>query len=661
MDKKKELIRKASEELLQFLLEYKKDHPGFQFLTRTNKNAERLESGQWFNGTEDYISIFFNNREAGDKSNKQLGFFVGFNDEEITFCRMEIKLKGENNPLVIKLYEEIFPILKSNGLKDEGGNWYTLYYSNDILEALNTFLNRDYKIIMEKAQDNGLSKEFEITEDQFLSRYQHVEAFRAGNMAKKSTSKSLSSNPAFFMKQALNTILFGPPGTGKTFNTINKALEIINPKKYEGIKEDRAKLTTYFKELLFDPETEKGQIAFVTFHQSMSYEEFIEGIKPILDSDNTNGQVSYELASGIFKRIALAASSKESNFNEKIEWLKKETSEPDNKDPIEIDTGNTKFLVSYNGGKTFRIKPLQSARPENDYPASIENIKKVYDGAARKEVYNPTYVLGILKYLYDHGLDKSEKGKGINSKPYVLIIDEINRGNVSQIFGELITLIEEDKRQGEPEQMEVILPYSKRRFSVPNNLYIIGTMNTADRSVEALDTALRRRFSFVETPPLPEIIAEEGELKKEKGILQVGDLNINLVELMGKINRRIEKLLDKDHLIGHSYFMKVKDLDTLQDAFYRNIIPLLQEYFYGDYGKIGLILGAGFVQKLPNEKVDDLFAKFETSYGDDLNERPVYRIVDYRKPEEVIPGTPEALDFLSAVKFLINNKIEQAG
>jgi len=183
-----------------------------------------------------------------------------------------------------------------------------------------------------------------------------------------------------------------------------------------------------------------------------------------------------------------------------------------------------------------------------------------------------------------------------NSAPekYVLIIDEINRGNVAAIFGELITLIEPDKRTGNPEALEAQLPYSKEWFGVPSNLHIIGTMNTADRSVEALDTALRRRFSFVEMLPNPAVIKKHGV---SGGVIE----GIDLVELLKVINDRIEALVDRDHTIGHSYFMNAKSVNDLRLVFKDKIVPLLQEYFFGDFGKIGLVLGSEFVEKMPQE------------------------------------------------------------
>ena len=183
----------------------------------------------------------------------------------------------------------------------------------------------------------------------------------------------------------------------------------------------------------------------------------------------------------------------------------------------------------------------------------------------------------ILKYAKNTSTEIKK-----NDKNYVFIIDEINRGNISKILGELITLIEPTKRLGTKESMKVKLPYSQEEFGVPNNVYILGTMNTADRSIAMLDTALRRRFQFVEMLPNSEVLND----------IYVGPVDVK--RMLETINKRIAVLYDREHTIGHAYFMKLKDkpsLETLTSIFENAIIPLLQEYFYEDYSKIQLILG----------------------------------------------------------------------
>jgi hypothetical protein len=263
---------------------------------------------------------------------------------------------------------------------------------------------------------------------------------------------------------------------------------------------------------------------FVTFHQSYSYEDFIEGIKPIM-GDEADGEIQYEIKDGVFKELCNRAE----------------------KDP------------------------------ENNY---------------------------------------------------AIFIDEINRGNVSSIFGELITLIEGDKRLGAENEMTATLPYSRESFGVPKNLHIYGTMNTADRSVEALDTALRRRFTFEERMPNPSLLKDK----------QIGA--VYLEDLLNTINDRIEVLIDRDHTIGHAYLINVKTMDELKLAFKDKIIPLLQEYFYGDYGKIGLVLGEGFVEV--EEKNDNIFSSFEYDGRESLTQTS-YNLKLF-----------DTIDFESAIHQLFN-------
>lgn len=219
------------------------------------------------------------------------------------------------------------------------------------------------------------------------------------------------------------------------------------------------------------------------------------------------------------------------------------------------------------------------------------------------------------------GLTTKQRADIFDGKPrFALFIDEINRGNVSRIFGELITLLEDDKRLGEPNEIITWLPSSKKRFGIPPNLHVIGTMNTADRSVEALDTALRRRFEFQETPPRPELLK-----------FSIDD-EIDPAAMLQAINYRLERLYDRDHCIGHAYLIGLQEepsLEGLKRVFRNKLIPLLQEYFFGDWGKIGLVLGEAFVEQHDTSKTG--FAKFHHADRDALAERPTWRLADMAK------------------------------
>jgi len=440
-----------------------------------------------------------------------------------------------------------------------------------------------------------------------------------------------------------NLILYGPPGTGKTYITAQYAVAICDGRSIDDVKaDDYGSVIDRYNVL-----KNEGRICFTTFHQSYGYEEFIEGIKPVLDSEteSTNDEVKYKIEPGIFKAFC-------DNATRPV--LKKD---------LDIGIGNTpniwKVSLEGTGDNPTRTECLKNGHIRigwDDYGEAIDmdlittgkavlnsfiNVMKKGDIILSCYTQSTIDAIGIVKGDYEwhpeyenykrlREVDWIVKGiqediTGINngkvmtlstvykmsislpdcielirkhipskdvseSKNYVFIIDEINRGNISKIFGELITLIEDTKRKGLQEEATITLPYSKKPFSVPNNVYILGTMNTADRSIALMDTALRRRFKFVEMQPDPDVLISEGCDK-----VIVNGTELNVVKMLEVINKRIEYLYDREHTIGHAFFLKLKgqnnDIKKLADIFEGNLIPLLQEYFYEDYGKIAMVLG----------------------------------------------------------------------
>ena len=464
---------------------------------------------------------------------------------------------------------------------------------------------------------------------------------------------------------AKNTILYGPPGTGKTYNTVMYAVAIIENKKLEEIKKEN------YTEVIdrYNKYKEDGLIDFTTFHQSYGYEEFIEGIKPVIHSDEEDEtDIQYEVVPGLFKKFCDIAGKP---------ILRKE------KCDIGINESPTIWKISLEGSgeNSTRTECMKNEHIRIGYDEYGREITNLFKGAAGRHILNyfindmsigdivmscydcntidaigvvtgeyewhdeyPEYkrlrkvnwivngieeniikinngiklssptlyklkinlydVMDIIKKYSNDVIELEEK------KNHVFIIDEINRGNISKIFGELITLIEPTKRIGQTEGQKVRLPYSQKLFGVPNNVYLIGTMNTADRSIATIDTALRRRFNFKEMLPDEEVL--DG--------IYVEDVSIK--DIFIKMNKRITVLFDREHTLGHAYFLPLKDaptIETLANIFENSIIPLLQEYFYEDYEKIRMVLG-------DNQK-DSEDKQFITIEENDYND--LFGYIDY--------------------------------
>lgn len=477
------------------------------------------------------------------------------------------------------------------------------------------------------------------------------------------TQSIQDASPPTPSADSLNKILYGPPGTGKTYATTEMAVSLADPHWFaeletsspdEGARRQAIKAR-------YDALMASGQIAFTTFHQSFSYEDFVEGIR----AETHDGQIVYNVKDGIFKALALIASANADNtppLSDSISlagrrvWkmslgntLKGEEdayqdcidqnyiglgwgddidfTSCDSRDAVlehysavskhqysntdyNISAVNTfknvissgDIVVVSDGNHKFRA--IGEIIGDYRYAPSEEGLwfnqtrkvrwLRLFEPSLPKEVLFQKALSQMTLYELNPTTLRMEKLEEFLEKPaseasrtqnHVLIIDEINRGNVSRIFGELITLLEPDKRNGGSDSRSVVLPYSKKRFSVPQNLYVLGTMNTADKSLAQIDLALRRRFEFVELQPDP---------------TQLGDLQVHgvkIADLLDVLNQRIEVLLDRDHTIGHAYFWSLCEIENttereakLAEIFQKRIIPLLQEYFFSDWERIGWVL-----------------------------------------------------------------------
>ena len=457
----------------------------------------------------------------------------------------------------------------------------------------------------------------------------------------------------------LNTILYGPPGTGKTYHSATYAVSICDGIPIDELN-DRNMIMNRYKELI-----REGRVAFTTFHQSYGYEEFIEGIKPHVYSDDEVNAVQYSVAPGVFKQFCTKANKPLNNslINLGINdsptiWKVSLESTGENKTRTEcMNNNHIRIGYDYCGKDITDETDFSKAGGRNVLNAFInkmqigdivfscytastidaigvitgdyewhdeyssykrlrkvnwiikginENIVEINKGATMtlSSVYEMKINISDVYKIIEKYQPKQYDTNNLKKDNYVFIIDEINRGNISKIFGELITLIEESKRAGKTEELSAILPYSGESFSIPSNVYIIGTMNTADRSIALMDTALRRRFSFIEMMPNYDLLKD----------MEIEGINIG--KMLETINKRIEYLYDREHTIGHAFFMKLKEnptLDILQSIFEKSVIPLLQEYFYEDYQKIQLILGDNgkseeykFINNTPT-KVNNIF------------------------------------------------------
>lgn len=510
------------------------------------------------------LVIYFN---ASTRKNEGLFLSIGLIDDRIT------EYEREKSEEIYEFLEHGCKTISVNGFQRKNTGWGDRVFS--IVDE-HLYEDLDYRQLLQK-----LKNLYDLTYTRFYETRQNQQNQRKVQM------------------QPLNQILYGPPGTGKTYHTINKAIEIIENRVVEE-NEDRKALKEKFEAY-----KQAGQIEFVTFHQSYGYEEFVEGIKAKTSGSN----IEYKVEDGIFKNICKVSASQATLFflgleldgniitkiTEDIIYFTAQRTESE----ILIPIAYIKEMFKLLDNNIITIEDIRQKQAVEKMPKNVE--KFLFNGYP-----------GLYVKIANYYLEKQDEQRATKDKNYILIIDEINRGNISKIFGELITLIEPSKRIGAEESLHVRLPYSNESFGVPSNLYIIGTMNTADRSIALMDTALRRRFDFTEMMPRPEVLDFEIE-------------GLHVKFMVETINKRIEYLYDRDHTIGHAYFMSLKDNATFEelDNIFRNkIIPLLQEYFYDDWEKIVMVLGNGFIEK--SEIKSDIFTYKNDDYIEE--EQTVYTI-----------------------------------
>lgn len=496
------------------------------------------------------------------------------------------------------------------------------------------------------------------------------------------------------MQLPKNQILYGPPGTGKTYSVVRKALEIVAPMLYEqltsfeGVEPERSFRNEWMEG--YKHYIENKQIQFCTFHQSFSYEDFVEGLRSdeegkfvptngifldiceaaTLSKDSTVSKYEFDPDEINFYKMSLGDSSTDIDIYEYcIENNVIALGYGDNVDyssclsRLEIDQlvvanyeedGNNKFVgqaVNYFKNR-LAIDDIVLVSDGNHYIKAVGRVTGEYKFDPNTDIRFNHFrsvewlysgdPIGVAQFLNNKVLSQqsiysfkksdlnmefiqqllsSKEDENAETRNYVLIMDEINRGNISRVFGELITLIEDDKRIGEENEVVVKLPYSRKSFGVPSNLYLIGTMNTADRSITLMDTALRRRFEFIEMLPDVNVLSEDVD-------------GVNVRKLIQSMNERIEYLYDREHTIGHAYFLEAQLSEKkLIKIMKKKIIPLLQEYFYDDWEKIELVLGGAFTSG--NNESDFFISKkklkpsdiFKVTQSDQLEEQVYYSIV----------------------------------
>ena len=572
------LVRKVNSDLKEFgekfnykrkeLAKMKRSNSKELFVYNDKTRDYAINSGS---GTEVQYHIFIRDNE--------IGYGLGFNTQFVPF-KYDMTLVEYMKPFA-DAYLYLLDNKDNTIAKMKESEFYYIYGGENELRKLEDkeyiLFGKTINVISDSISEDDYNKMLDYLKGDIFDLY--IKIWETKNSINIINNNIKDINTIInLLNSKKQIILQGAPGTGKTFTTSEIAVALCDG--VDNIPPTREKIMERYNKLV-----DEERIAFTTFHQSMDYEEFIEGIKPVKDSN----PMRFDVQDGILKQICCKANAGISinnndliNIDSAIEWLKDKVKT--NSIVIQTKRGAI-FNLSYkDGNNRFTTIPENAQGKQKDnYGASFEDIK-IYFNEGRENLHNISYVRGIVNYLKNNYL----------SKPYVLIIDEINRGNISKILGELITLLEADKRIGEENELQATLPYSNKKFSVPSNLYIIGTMNTADRSLGYIDYAVRRRFAFY-TLQADRSVIENYYQNNEA-------LKSEAINLFDEVQKLILKNIAsefnvEDLMIGHSYFL-IDDEDELNLKLEYEIKPLLLEYAFD-----------GILDKL--KKVDGKYKEIE--------------------------------------------------
>jgi 5-methylcytosine-specific restriction enzyme B len=563
-------LQQLHEDVYAFLLDYHQKNPSFYFAPRTKSTSKgkKLEDGYWFNGNDNYLFIGFYVPNDGDNKTRTIGIFIKFKNEEIIGAYLLITFRDEKSEAYIPFYTGLLNTLAEEGeFQMESENKYRRFYLNpqDWKSFLSYFVEKEKPLIDHYINENGLSNEFFITPSGFDSYLKTIEGFRnreykSNSQSEKYHSKNTISNMATPNSHPLNQILYGPPGTGKTYSTVELAYKIIHNDSPSSYEEAR----NWYKMALAN--TEDRQVEFITFHQNYSYEDFVMGIKPQLSEDTLGFRehkgIFFEICQRALKNLQQATQAdyqETPNFQEVFDTFIADLIQNDRPVEVGLKRGGS-FSITKVNAKNIEFKKQSGT---SEHTLSIQTLEEIYSNQREFTSGLATYYNQIVEKLREIATGLTRKIPIQPLKNYVLIIDEINRANISRVFGELITLIEEDKRWGNEFETEVRLPDGVTKFTVPKNLYIIGTMNTADKSIALLDIALRRRFEFTALYP------------------DSSKVSPNYQTFFESLNEQIIAKKGIDFTIGHSYFMTKngEELDFVK-TMNKKVIPLLNEYFY---------------------------------------------------------------------------------